>query len=58
MFVLSLAGGMWGAAHVGLASATWALLVILSVLETMNTREVFEEQTQSQWKPRSESLSQ
>jgi cytochrome c oxidase assembly protein subunit 15 len=57
MFVLSRAGGAWGAAHVGLASATWGLLVVLSVLETLNTRAVAEEQTESQWKPRSEPLS-
>jgi heme A synthase len=58
MFVLSRAGSLWGAAHVGLASATWALLVVLGVLETLNTREVSEEQTEAQWKPRSEPLSQ
>jgi cytochrome c oxidase assembly protein subunit 15 len=58
MFVISRAGGVWGAAHVGLAAATWALLVALSVVETLNTREVSEEHTKSQWKPQSELLSQ
>jgi heme A synthase len=57
MFVVSRAGGAWGAAHVGLATAIWALLVVLSVLEALNTRAVFEERTESQWKPRSEPLS-
>ncbi len=57
MFVVSRAAAVWGAAHVGLASATWALLVILSVVETLNIREVSDEQTESQWKPQSELLS-
>jgi heme A synthase len=39
MFVLSLAGPLWGAAHVGLAATIWVLLVTLSVIETMNSRE-------------------
>lgn len=39
MFVMSRAEPIWGAAHVGFAAATWALLVTLSVIETMNSRE-------------------
>jgi heme A synthase len=33
IFVLTRAQPLWGAAHVGLAATTWALLVILSVME-------------------------
>ena len=39
MFVLSIAGPEWGAAHVGLAASTWGLLVVLAVIETMNNQE-------------------
>lgn len=37
LFVLTQAGRVWGAAHVGLAAATWALLVMLSVMEYLQT---------------------
>ena len=37
LFVLTQAGRIWGAAHVGLAAATWALLVTLSVMEYLQT---------------------
>lgn len=37
LFVLTQAGRVWGAAHVGLAAATWALLVTLSVMEYLQT---------------------
>jgi len=40
MFVLSVAGPEWGAAHVGLAASTWGGLVILAVIETMNNQQV------------------
>jgi heme A synthase len=39
MFVASRAAPILGALHVGFAAATWALLVTLSVIETMNSRE-------------------
>jgi heme A synthase len=58
MYVFSRAGALWGALHVALAAATWSLLVILSVMEMLNTREVFQEQTETQWKPQSETVSQ
>ena len=35
MFVISVAGPEWGAAHVGLAAATWALLVSLYATERL-----------------------
>jgi heme A synthase len=57
MYVFSRAGALWGALHVALAAATWALLVILSAMEMLNTREVFQEQTENQWKPQSETVS-
>lgn len=40
LFVLTAAAPLWGAAHVGFAAATWALLVALSAFETLNTRSV------------------
>lgn len=43
MYVISAAGPEWGAAHVGMAAATWGFLVVLSVVESMN----FEMQPQS-----------
>jgi heme A synthase len=36
MFVWSAAAPLWGAAHVGMAAATWGLLVALSLVETLN----------------------
>jgi heme A synthase len=38
MYVLTSGAALWGAAHVGLAAATWALLLVLSMTEWMNTR--------------------
>lgn len=52
MFVLSSAGPFWGAAHVGLAAATWACLVVLSVIEYLNSAESAHEQ--AAWKPQSD----
>jgi heme A synthase len=46
LFVLSRAAPIWGAAHVGFAAATWALLVALSIIETMNSRE---SETLTEW---------
>lgn len=46
MYVLSGASPLWGAAHVGFAAATWALLVSLSVIESMNNRE---SETLTEW---------
>lgn len=40
LFVMSVAGPEWGAAHVGLAASTWGLLVVLAVIETMNNQQV------------------
>lgn len=38
MYVISSAGREWGAAHVALAAATWALLVVLSAIDWINSR--------------------
>ena len=51
MFVLSVAAPVWGAAHVGLAAGTWALLVVLCVMEYFDTAEI--DETEPQWKPQS-----
>lgn len=40
LYVLTEAAAVWGALHVGLAATTWALLVCLSVVETLNSREI------------------
>ena len=39
MFVFSAAEASWGAAHVGLAAATWSLLIVLVVIEHVNDRD-------------------
>lgn len=52
LFVLSGAAPLWGAAHVGVAGATWAVLVALSVIETMNYRYLIE--GNAEWTPRSQ----
>jgi heme A synthase len=54
-FVLSGAAAIWGASHVGLAAATWALLATLSLIETLNTRQVNEQETK--WQTQSEPIS-
>ncbi len=51
-FVLTAAQPLWGAAHVGFAAATWALLVALSAFETLNSRIV--NQPESEWQPSSQ----
>jgi heme A synthase len=56
MFVLSSAAPFWGAAHVGLAAATWACLVVLSVIEYLNSAGRAREQ--AAWKLQSNSISQ
>ncbi len=40
LFVLSEAAPIWGASHVGMAAATWAVLVALSVVETLDNQEI------------------
>ncbi|MBZ0283593.1 MAG: COX15/CtaA family protein [Anaerolineae bacterium] len=54
LFVLSGAAPIWGAAHVGLAAATWATLVILSAIEWLNSRIVTSIETT--WNPQSKTL--
>lgn len=51
MFVMSSAAPALGAAHVGFAAVTWASLVALSVVETMNSRESEEKTMEWQSKP-------
>jgi cytochrome c oxidase assembly protein subunit 15 len=54
LYVFSAAAPLWGAAHVGFAAATWALLVGLSVIETLNTRAI--DVQEDRWQPQSEPL--
>ncbi|MGB1285899.1 MAG: COX15/CtaA family protein, partial [Aggregatilineales bacterium] len=51
MYVFSVAGPEWGAAHVGMAAMTWGLLVILSTIEAMDTGEftISENQNETEW---------
>jgi heme A synthase len=57
MYVFSSAAPVWGALHVAFAAATWAFLVVLSAIETLNTGEVSGETADQQWKPQSELIS-
>lgn len=57
MFVLSVAGPQWGAAHVGLAATTWGLLVTIAVIETMNNHQVTLSRKKNEWQPQSETAS-
>ncbi|MBN8634960.1 MAG: heme A synthase [Anaerolineae bacterium] len=52
LFVLTAASPLWGAAHVGFAAATWALLVALSAVETINNRT--NNQPEVGWQPSSQ----
>lgn len=53
MYVISVAGAFWGAAHVGMAASTWALLIILSIIEAVNVGHI-EIKTGDTWKQPSE----
>ena len=56
MFVISAAAPGWGAAHVGFAAATWGALVVLSAIETLNTRPVEAREEERTWQPQSNPL--
>ncbi len=49
MFVMSRAQAFWGAAHVGLAASTWALLVALSAIEWLNNHTHSNGKTDHTW---------
>lgn len=49
LYVLTSASVWTGVLHVALAATTWALLVSLSVLETLNSREIISEQGKQAW---------
>ena len=55
-FVLTSAAPAWGATHVGMAALTWALLVGVSAVDTLNSRSSVEAQEQdvTTWKAQSE----
>jgi heme A synthase len=55
LFVLTSAAPLWGAVHVGLAAATWALLVVLSTVEFLNSRDSAVAE-QAKWKQQSDLL--
>lgn len=54
LFVLTSADALWGAAHVGFAAATWALLVALSTVESLNHQST--ELSESEWQQQSKPL--
>jgi heme A synthase len=56
MFVLSSAAPVWGAAQVGLAAATWSLLVVLSMTEWLNSHTTAGEISETVWKPQSHAI--
>jgi heme A synthase len=61
MFVLTSAAPVWGATHVGMAALTWALLVGLSAVDTLNSRSIeqqlsTERQDTNVWNPQSEKV--
>ncbi|MCA9892981.1 MAG: heme A synthase [Anaerolineae bacterium] len=49
LYVISVAGPEWGAAHVGMAALTWALLIILSVTESLDFATTADNQLETQW---------
>ena len=51
LVVLTAATPLWAALHVGFAAGTWATLVALSVIETLNSRELTEK---AEWQPQSD----
>lgn len=53
-FVWSSAASVWGASHVGLASLTWALLVSVCAIDTLNSRQVTKDEA---WNPSSATAS-
>ena len=52
VFVWTDAAPVWGATHVGMAALTWALLVGLSAVDTLNSRHIVstQEQETTTWK--------
>ncbi len=52
LLVLSGAAPLWGAGHVLFAALTWALLITLTIVETMNSRAAHGE-TDATWQARS-----
>ncbi|MBZ0293373.1 MAG: COX15/CtaA family protein, partial [Anaerolineae bacterium] len=56
LFVLTSAASIWGAAHVGLAATTWALLIVLCTIEYLCNRGNAKQQDEMEWKPQSEAV--
>jgi len=54
LFVWTKAAPIWGASHVGMAAATWASLVVVSVIETINNREKNTVKSENEWTSQSE----
>jgi heme A synthase len=53
LFVWTSAAPIWGATHVGMAAATWGLLVMISAMEWLGTRQSRTEIIESSWKTQS-----
>ena len=58
MYVISVAGPEWGAAHVGMAATTWGLLIMLCAVDTMNTGEMLEQASEQNGQPTMQTASQ
>jgi heme A synthase len=56
LFVLTRALPVWGAAHVGLAAATWALLVTLSVVIYLDNQLAESNQNHTVWPSQSKTV--
>ncbi|GAB4509216.1 MAG: COX15/CtaA family protein [Anaerolineae bacterium] len=54
MYVFSSAAPFWGASHVGLAAVTWALLVGVSAIDTLNSQTETVKSQDKVWNPQSE----
>lgn len=53
LFVLSGAAAFWGAAHVGMAGATWGLLIVFCVIEWLNSHDSSGQVVENSWKVQS-----
>jgi heme A synthase len=54
MVVFSGASPVWAAAHVGVAGATWGILILLCVIEWLNSRDNAGQVVENSWKAQSD----
>jgi cytochrome c oxidase assembly protein subunit 15 len=51
LFVLAAAAPLWGTLHVGLAALTWAALVLILIVEAVNTGWLKFDNREAEWHP-------